>query len=72
MTKSQQMEAIINKSGVNTRRVLVLGRFIHVDTFNKYETKLTDLMTLSGFKALSASDGVHMDGVNGFRMVFSL
>lgn len=71
-TKSQQFEATLNKAGINTRRVLALGAFVHVDTFCKYEAKLTDLMSLAGFKVRSAVDGVHMDGVHGFRMVFQI
>lgn len=72
MTKSAQMEALLTKAGINTRRVLAFGSFVHVDTFHKYEAKLTDLMTNAGFAVRSASDGVHMDGVDGFRMVFQL
>lgn len=71
-TKSQQMQTIINKSGINTRRVQVLGSLVHVDTFAKYEGRLLDLMSTAGFAIRMVSNGVHLDGVDGFRMVFQV
>lgn len=72
MTKSQQLESILNRSGINTRRVKVLGEYAHVDTFRKYERPLSDIMHTAGFKTLSVSDGRHMDSFDGFRMVFQV
>jgi hypothetical protein len=72
MTKSEQLQAILNKSGINTRRVKVLGIFAHVDTYKTHERALADIMSTAGFKTSMASDGVHLDGVNGFRMVFQV
>lgn len=70
MTRSQQFEAVLNKAGINTRRVKALGSYIHIDTFTKYEGALRDMLGNAGFALLSATDGKHMDGVHGFRMVF--
>lgn len=70
MTKSQQMEKTLNNAGINTRRVSVLGSYVHIDTFEKYESKLVDLMTSAGFAVLKISNGVHMDSFDGFRAVF--
>lgn len=70
MTKSEQLETILNKAGINTRRVKVLGPFAHVDTFEKYEAALTDIMNTAGFVKLWAKNGVHLDKVDGFRVVF--
>jgi len=72
MSRSQQMEKTLNAAGINTRRVSVLGSYIHVDTYEKYEAKLLDLMTRTGYALLSRSNGVHMDSVDGFRMVFKV
>lgn len=72
MTSSQKMETILNAAKINTRRVKVLGSYVHIDTFRKYETAITDLMSLAGFGLLMANDGRHMDGVDGFRLVYKL
>ena len=72
MTNSQRMEAILTGAKINTRRVKVLGSFVHIDTYEKYENAVTDLMSMAGFALLMASNGRHMDGVDGFRLVYKL
>lgn len=72
MTNSQKMEAILKTAKINTRRVKVLGSYVHIDTFHKYENAITDMMSLAGFGLLMANDGRHMDGVDGFRLVYKL
>ena len=71
-SKSAALHFILDKAGINTRKVTVLGSFAHIDTFEKYENKLLDLMSNGGFVIRSVSNGVHLDGVDGFRMVFQL
>lgn len=72
MTKSQRLATILEAAKINTRRVLVLGSFAHIDTFEKYEGQISDLMSKAGFKLHSRSNGRHMDSFDGFRLVYQL
>lgn len=72
MNNSERLESALTRSGIHTRRVKVLGSFAHIDTFQKYEPALLDLMSLAGWGLLSARAGRHLDGFDGFRMVFRL
>jgi hypothetical protein len=72
MTKNERFTELFKKAGINTRRVQVIGSFVHVDTFEKYENKLTDAMTNAGFRPIMTKNGVHLDGFDGFRMVFQV
>jgi hypothetical protein len=69
-SKSAQMAQIIAKAGINAREVVVLGAFVHVDTFKLHRDKLAQVMGLAGFKLVLERDGVHLGGLDGFRMVF--
>lgn len=69
--KSQQMETLLKAAGVNTRRVQVIGRFVHIDTYEKHADTIIGLLTTAGFRARMAENGKHMDGFHGFRMVFA-
>jgi hypothetical protein len=71
MSKNQQMTALFEKAKINVRTVSVLGAFVHVDTFVKYRVALLDLMTTAGFRLVMERDGAHLDGIDGFRMVFT-
>lgn len=68
--RAKAIETILGKIGVNVRKVRVLGPYVHIDTFNKYADKVTDAMSMAGMMKHSESDGKHLDGVDGFRMVF--
>ena len=70
MTKSERITDILTRSGVNVRNVNVIGSFVHIDTFEKYEAKLIDLMTTCGFRFRRSSNGIHLSGLEGFRMIF--
>ena len=54
--------------GINVSSVTVLGSFVYIDTYKCWEKKLLDVMGQGGFSCISASDGVHLDDYNGFRM----
>lgn len=70
MTNSEKMETILQGVGISTRRVKVLGSYVHVDTFEKYEADLDAFMSEGGFAKLAASNGRHMDSFDGFRVVY--
>ena len=72
MTKSQRLANILQAAKINATKVSVLGAYAHIDTFKKYEGALRDMMGLAGFRLHSIRDGAHMDGSEGFRMVFIL
>ncbi|QIG67881.1 hypothetical protein EVC29_081 [Rhizobium phage RHph_Y52] len=72
MNLTDRITALFVRAGINTRRVSVIGSFVHVDTYKKYENKLMDAMTTAGFVIVQKSNGVHLDGVDGFRMVFKV
>jgi hypothetical protein len=67
-----RLESLLDRGGIRTRRVKVLGPYAHIDTFQKYEANLLDLMSLAGWAIHSVSNGRHMDSFDGFRMVFCL
>lgn len=73
MTSKQiaaKIEEILIKLGVNVRKVRVLGAYAHIDSFEKYHAKIVDAMSKAGFKLHMAGGGRHLDGVDGYRMVF--
>lgn len=70
--RAARFQALFTAGGINTRRVKVLGGFVHIDTFHKYAETIGHVMGGAGFRLLFAEDGRHMDGVDGFRMVFRL
>ena len=72
MTKSEQMKTVLTKAGIAIRSLAVLGAWVHIDSFKKYEHPLRDLMAASGFQCVKISDGLHMDGTDGFRIVFKV
>lgn len=72
MTKSQKFSAIFKAGKINVIKVVALGSYVHIDTYHAYEARIIDCMTMAGFRLLKASDCHHLDGFNGFRMVFVL
>jgi hypothetical protein len=72
MTKSQEMKNLLVKAGANIRDLVILGVWVHIDTFAKYEAMLRATLAASGFQCVKISDGIHMDGTSGFRMVFKV
>ncbi len=64
----QQIELLLNLAGINVTKVLVLGSFVHVDSFQKYNDTLQHVFTAAGFVIVKASDCLHLDGYNGYRM----
>lgn len=68
--RNQKFEAVFTAGKINTRRVKCLGSFVHIDTFEKYEDKINQVMGALGAKLLMAESGRHMDGVDGFRLVY--
>jgi hypothetical protein len=70
--RNAKFEALFAAGKINVRKVRCLGSFVHIDAFNNCADKISEMMGLAGFRLLSASDGVHMDGVDGFRMVFQV
>lgn len=69
--KSEAFKAIFAGVKVSVRNVRVLGAYVHIDTFAKHEAQILDAMTKAGMKPVMVSNGRHMDGIDGFRMVFS-
>lgn len=74
MTKIQErnakFEAVFSAGGISTRRIKCLGPFVHVDTFEKYAQQIDAVMDGLGFKKIMQENGRHMDGVDGFRIVY--
>jgi hypothetical protein len=72
MSKSQQMKDILTAAGANIRSLSVIGAWVHIDTFAKYENLLRSTMAAAGFQCVKISDGIHMDGTEGYRIVFKV
>jgi len=72
MTNSEKLAKTLKAAKINVSNVKVLGSYVHIDTYKKYEAALLDMMTRAGFRLNSVRDGVHMDDYVGFRMVFKL
>lgn len=70
MTASEKLLNLLAKANIRTRRVKVYGSIAHIDSYSKYHDKIVDLMTSAGFSVLKVSDGVHMDGSEGYRASF--
>lgn len=67
---TEKMKSVLDRLGVNYRRVDVLGTFVHIDTFEKYGDVVKHALTSAGAKLSSEKNGVHMDGLDGYRLVF--
>ena len=78
MTKnhSTQIKSLFESAGINVSNVCVLGRYVHIDTYQKYEQKILQLLTSMGAietKTLTpGKDGAHLDGKKCFRIVCKL
>ena len=72
MNKTSQMRDLLRSAGVNIRSLVVLGGWVHIDTFTKYEDILRSTMSAAGFQCVKISDGIHMDGTSGYRIVFKV
>lgn len=68
--RNEKFQSVLKAGGINVRRLKTLGAYVHIDTFEKYEDKINRVMGSLGAKLLMAENGVHMDGVNGFRLVY--
>lgn len=63
-----KLQVTLSIAGITTTRVVVLGKFIHIDSFSKHDTMLKHVLTSAGFRVLKANDGVHLDGFDGYRI----
>ena len=70
MEKGKKLADLLAKVGINTTSVLVIGQFAHIDSFKKYRDQIVNVMTTSGFVFHMERDEFHMDGSNGYRIVF--
>lgn len=71
-SKSQEMRAILEKAGVNIRDLSILGAWVHIDTFPKYEMLLRSSMAAAGFQCVNISNGRQLGGLDGYRIVFKV
>jgi hypothetical protein len=72
VNKSQQIKELLVKAGANIRNLVVLGSWVHIDSYAKYESMLMFTMESAGFQCVKVSNGIHMDGTKGFRIVFKV
>lgn len=72
MSKREELKKTLEKMGARIREVAILGPWVHIDTFAKYEQLLRSSMAAAGFQCVKISDGAHMDGTSGFRIVFKV
>lgn len=68
--RSARMTRLLANADINVTSLAVVGSWVYVDTFQKYEGNLRNVMNSAGFKCVKVSDGIHLDGNNWFRMVF--
>lgn len=52
----------------NIRRVTVLGTYVIVDSFEKYDKIIQQVLLKAGLKDLKTSNGKHMDESEGYRI----
>ncbi len=67
--RSARMAELLKQAGVNVRRVNCLGAFVHVDSYKKYDLQLRGIFCQMGAARLYATEGRHMDGFDGYRIV---
>ncbi|MUV20867.1 hypothetical protein GNZ25_17790 [Burkholderia thailandensis] len=63
------MTELLKRAGINVRRVSCLGAFVHVDSYEKYDLQLRGIFGRMGATSVRSSEGRHMDGVDGYRIV---
>ncbi|KGV49356.1 hypothetical protein X900_5704 [Burkholderia pseudomallei BDU 2] len=63
------MDELLKQAGIHVRRVTCLGAFVHVDSYKKYDLQLRGIFGRMGAASVHASEGRHMDGVDGYRIV---
>jgi len=67
--RAERMAAVLQKAGVNLSAVTVLGVYVHIDSYQKYDELLRRYLTKSGFTVVKVSNGRHMSDYVGYRMV---
>jgi hypothetical protein len=68
LTMKQKIESLLSQANINIINIDVLGSYVHIDSYSKYQTKLEDLMTSAGFKIVKSSNCNHLDDFNGYRL----
>lgn len=64
----EKITKLLKKAGINVKAVTVLGRYIHIDSYNKYDDNLKYFLASAGFKVLKAANCQHLDGYKGYRI----
>lgn len=67
-----RIEALLKSAGINVKKVLVLGKYVHVDSYSMHCDRLQHIFTAAGFVVIQAKDGMHLDGYNGYRIITKL
>jgi len=68
MNTSKKLTALLSKAGIRQTKVTILGIYVHIDSYSKYDDKLQHMLTSAGFTVLSAKNINHLDGYKGYRI----
>lgn len=62
------MGKALEKGGINIISISSFGKYIHIDTYKKYSSVIKEILIQSGWKVISARDGLHIDKFKGMRI----
>lgn len=67
---AQWLEEIFASANIKVTKVMILGAYVHIHTFEKYHDSIVDAMSLVKFPLSQANGGMHLDGTTNYRMIF--
>ena len=70
--KAHKLRKLLHKYGAKVNDVLILGPYVHIDTYKRYHDIIAEVMIPAGFKLIYHKGGRHLDGKSGYRMVFQV
>jgi len=75
MTKREQADktrTLLERAGINVTRLVILGSYVHIDTFKKYDQAVREIFAQLGAKVHHLTGdaiGRHLDGSRAYRLV---
>jgi len=69
---ADKLRKLLERAGINITRLVILGSYVHIDTFKKYDQILRETFTQLGADVRHLpgdARGVHLDGSTAHRLV---
>jgi hypothetical protein len=69
---ARRLSDTLERAGIATSIIRILGSYVHIDTWAKYDAALRDVLGKMGAQVQhlpGGADGKHLDGSSAYRLV---